>query len=250
MNLARIKLSGYENIVVDCPICNREIILNRASDLGSFEPIAGISTNCPECKGEFWLNGDRISERHKALIFDCHDLLRDKKYMNCILNVCQSYEIFFGLYLRVNLLYRPFNSDLGQRSVSGLKLNQLHRKLFDNTEKFGFIKMRSAALSLAVAPTPPSTLVDAEKHIETLSRSKLPSDAELDALHENKIARLLIRIRQVRINKLRNNVIHKVGYRPKHEEAETALEEARSILFPLTHLLNLHDDINWYYQRT
>ena len=36
------------------------------------------------------------------------------------------------------------------------------------------------------------------------------------------------------------------GYRPKRDEAENALQEARSILFPLTWRLNLHDDVNLY----
>ena len=36
---------------------------------------------------------------------------------------------------------------------------------------------------------------------------------------------------------------------PKREEVESALQEARSILFPLTGHLQLHDEINWYMRK-
>jgi len=43
--------------------------------------------------------------------------------------------------------------------------------------------------------------------------------------------------------------VHKQAYRPTREETEAALEEARSVLFPLTSRLGLYDDINWYLKR-
>ena len=99
----KIKSSGYENIVVTCPLCSHELVLNRATDLGTFEAISGTDVCCQECGRGFWINGDSVNERHEAIVFDCHDLLRTKRYMNCILNVCQAYEMFFSLYLRVNI---------------------------------------------------------------------------------------------------------------------------------------------------
>jgi hypothetical protein len=48
------------------------------------------------------------------------------------------------------------------------------------------------------------------------------------------------------INTLRNRIVHKQAYRPTREEAQLALEETGSLLFPLSHHLELYDDINWY----
>ena len=45
------------------------------------------------------------------LILDMPELYERKHYMNCILSLAQAYEVFFSLYLRVNLLFKPFGSD-------------------------------------------------------------------------------------------------------------------------------------------
>lgn len=77
-------------------MCNDEISFNRASDLQTFEPVGGANVSCYRCSGEFWINGDSINERHNALLFDCNEHLFAKRYMNCILNVSQAYEMFFA----------------------------------------------------------------------------------------------------------------------------------------------------------
>ena len=242
-----IKSSGYENIVVDCPLCNHEFVLNRATDLDTFEPISGTDVFCQKCGKGFWINGDSVNERHEAMIFDCHDLLKTKRYMNCILNVCQAYEMFFSLYLRVNILYIPFGKNIGQKRNSLDQFNQLYMQLSDETEKFGFAKMRDVFLRLAVQRDRPSGLDEAQGYIGALSKYSRPKDREIEFLPDKGIAALLIHIKQTRINELRNDVVHKRAYRPKRVEAEDAVAEARAVLFPLTFRLNLHDDLNWYF---
>ena len=248
MHIARIKLSGYENVVVDCPLCNRELILNRVSDLNTLRPISGTRASCPRCGGEFWLNSDTSNERHEAIILDCHDLLRAKKYMNCILNVCQAYEMFFSLYLRVNLLYVPFGSERRKSGDSLDKLNYLFRNLSAVTEKLTFAPMRDVFLHLVINPNRSSNLDESEALINALPNYACPEEAELENWPDKQISGLLIRIRRTQIHKLRNKVVHKEGYRPMNSEAEGALREARAVLFPLTARLDLHDDINWYVQ--
>ena len=247
MKSSQIKSSGYENIVVDCPLCNRELVLNRAADLGTFDPISGTNVYCLECGKEFWINSDSVNERHEAVIFDCHDLLRTKRYMNCILNVCQAYEMFFSLYLRVNILYIPFGKDVREKRNAIDQINKLAKGLSNETKKFGFARMRNVTLGLAVQPDRPSGLDEAQDYIDALSNYSLPKDTEIESLPDKRIAALLIRIKQTRINELRNDVVHKRAYRPKRVEAENAVTEARAILFPLTAKLGLHDDLNWYF---
>ena len=244
-----IKVSGYENIVVDCPICDDEVKLNRASDLQTFKPISGLSVSCRACKTDFWINGDSVNERHEALIFDCYDHLAAKRYMSCILNVCQAYEMFFSLYLRVNLLYRPYATDYRKGCASTDKLNALVRELARETGDLSFARMRNIYLRLMVRSEQPSSLDEVKVHIKDLRECQCPKDKELTVGRDKRISKLLLRVKRSKINGLRNDVVHKDGYRPKRSEAEHALSEARSVLLPLTSLLDLHDDVNWYFGR-
>ena len=241
---AEVRLAGYENVVADCPRCGYECVFNRASDLCTFQPISGADVRCLKCKQPFWLNGDTVNERHEVMLFECHELLERKKYMNCILNICQAYEMFFSLYLRVNLLYVPFgNSDWDSDSLE--KLNELSMKLEQKTRGFGFAKMLASFLRLIVEHNPPSTLDEAEKYIQSLC-SEMPKNTDVDSVKDNNLSNLLMCIKRIKINQSRNKVVHKIGYRPTRTEAEEAWKEAKSTLFPLTYLLNLHDDANWY----
>ena len=66
--------------------------------------------------------------------------------MNCILNVSQAYEIFFSLYVRVNLLYRPFANDHHKGSASIDVLHAGFRELASETEKLSFVRVRNIFL--------------------------------------------------------------------------------------------------------
>ena len=168
--------------------------------------------------------------------------------MNCILNVCQAYEMFFSLYLRVNLLYVPFGSEHPKGGGSLDKLNDLFLKLSVATAKLTFAPMRDIFLSLVIKPNRPSSLDESEAWIDALPNYACAEEAELEDPLDQQTSGLLIRIRRTQIHILRNKVVHKEGYRPMSSEAEGALREARLVLFPLTARLDLHDDINWYAQ--
>lgn len=243
---SRIKLSGYENVVVGCSLCKRELVFNRASDLNTVEPIGGARVSCFECEGEFWINGDTVNERHETIIFDCHDLLNGKRYMNCIPNICQAYEMFFGLYLRVNLVYVPFGSGRSKGDASLDKVNDLFLSLSEATKELTFRQMRDIFLRLAISPNSPADLDGSEAAINVLQNHKCPKDTELENWPDKQMSLLLMKVKRTRIIELRNKVVHEDGYRPKKEEAEGALKEARSVVFPLTARLELRDDINSY----
>jgi hypothetical protein len=70
------------------------------------------------------MNGDSINPAHDMLLFDCHELIERKRYMQCVLTVAQAYEVFFNHFLHVQVLYRAFarggDDDQGElRGVSG-----------------------------------------------------------------------------------------------------------------------------------
>jgi len=182
------------------------------------------------------------------LVFDCYELLQLKHYMNCILTLAQAYEAFFSLFLRVELLYKPFARDIGKDAKH---LNRLADQLYEKVKKHSFARMRALFLCQLIAGPRPANPAEAEVAIAGLKdRPSEPEDTELEALSDRHLVDLLKALKRTTINTLRNQVVHKQAYRPTREEAEAALEEARSLLFPLTSRLGLYDDINWYMRRS
>lgn len=255
--VVKIKQASYENIVVECPWCSRENIFNRASDLRTFRPIAGRNVSCQslDCGKSFRIVSDSVNNPHEMLIFDCHELLERKHYMNCILTLAQAYEVFFSLFLRVELLYKPFARDI-EKDID--HLNRLAEQFSEKVKSHTFAPMRALFLRQIIYGPHPANLAEAEKAIGGLeaglkarlkARPSDPTDAELEVLGDKQLVALLKALKSATINTLRNRVVHKQAYRPTREEAEAALEEARSLLFPLTSRLGLRDDINWYMSR-
>jgi hypothetical protein len=244
--VARGTRTSYENFAAECPWCDKESVFNRASDLGTFKPILGRDVSCLslDCGRPFRIMGDVVNNAHEMLVFDCYELLESKHYMNCILSLAQAYEVFFSLFFRVELLYRPFASDSGHRLDD---LNRLHQALLDQTRRYTFTPMRTLFLRHMVAGHSPRDLGEAATMVSALSSIQGdPSDCMIDGLADAKLVPLLQAVKTTRINEMRNDVVHKQAYRPNAKEALDHLEEARSVLFPLTDLLDLHDDINWY----
>ena len=100
---------SYENFVAVCPICDFRNIFSRVSDLKEREPIAFKQVACEDCGKPFNINNDSINAAYEMLVYDCYDLMEEKHYSYCILNLAQAYEVFFSHYLRVELLYKPFS---------------------------------------------------------------------------------------------------------------------------------------------
>jgi hypothetical protein len=243
---ARSKRTSYENVVAECPSCGRENIFNRASDLRTFEPIAGRDIFCQaaDCGKPFRIVGDSVNSAHEMLVFDCYELLERKHYMKAVLSLAQAYELFFSLFFRVEFLYRPFGADSDQELAD---LNQLSEALHEKLKEHTFAPMRALFLQNMVSRPQPKSLAEAAALVAALpDHPGDPKDAAIDGVADAKMVPLLKALKATSINSLRNRVVHKQAYRPTREEAKDALEEARSILFPLTSRLDLHDEINWY----
>lgn len=216
------------------------------SDLHTFEPIAGRDVSCQsvDCDKPFRIVGDLVNSPHEMLIFDCYELLERKHYMNAILTLAQSYEMFFSLFFRVELLYKPFGADPDQELAD---LNQLSEELHEKFKEHTFTRMRALFLRHMVTRPSPKNLVEAAAVVAALpDRPGDPKDAAIESLGDAKLVPLLKALKATAIHTLRNRVVHKQAYRPTREEAQAALEQTGSILIPLTSHLQLHDEINWY----
>ncbi len=141
-------------------------------------------------------------------------------------------------------MYKPFAAD-PDKEID--QLNRLAEALERKVRDHAFGPMRSLFLRQLVAGSSPKNLAEAEAAIGALpDRPEEPAEAELESLPDKQLVALIKAVKGTKINTLRNQVVHKRAYRPTRGEAETALEESRSVLFPLTQRLHLYDDINWY----
>ena len=155
--------------------------------------------------------------------------------------------MFFSLFLRVEFLYKPYAADPNENAVKLHNFNRLAKQLSKKVEKYAFPKMRKLFLWQIVSGCSPLTLADAEAAIGKLKvRKDCPNDADLESLSDKELMPILKAIRDTQIDKLRNKVVHKQAYRPTWEEVESALDECRKLLPPLTWHLGLHDDPGWY----
>jgi hypothetical protein len=247
--IAENRRTSYENFVAVCPECGKDSIFNRASDLHTFEPIAGLDVAClsGDCRKPFRIVNDSVNSAHEMLIFDCYELIERKHYMNCILSLAQAYEVFFNLFFRVELLYKPFGSDPDRKTA---ELDRLTDELQKKMKKHTFAPLRRLFLSHIVAGHSLKTLAEASGLLSALPEDPRhpqdPKNATIESLPDAKLVSLLKAIKGTDINTQRNEVVHKRAHRPTREQADAALEETRSILFPLTNKLELYDEINWY----
>lgn len=247
--VARSKRASYENLTVDCPLCGEENIFNRASDLRTFEPIGGRDVVCQngDCRRSFRVVGDSVSSAHEMLIWNCYELLERKHYMSCILSLALSYEVFFSLFFRVELLFKPFAAE-PEHDIAAL--NRLSEELAKQIQKHTFAPMRALFLRYVVDGRSPRNLHDAVLIIDELGNNPgVPKDSAIDVVSDTALVPFLKALKATSINTLRNHVVHKRGYRPTRTEVEAALAETRSILFPLTARLKLYDDINYYMRK-
>ena len=248
--LVRAERTSYENIEATCPHCGRYCILNRASDLRDFMPVARKDVACTECGKIFALGGDIVSPGYRSIIYDSTDLLKRKRFMLAVAGACQAYEMFFALYLRVELMYKPFWRDYEKGGGSISALNEISKSFLARVDGFSFDRMRSCFLQQAVSDVKPESLKDAAIMIDSLGGSKSPRLSEIRrAAVEGHVKKLLCRVAKTEVNALRNKVVHQRAYRPRRGEAEGAVKEARSLLFRLGHHLDLRENINWYRER-
>ena len=252
--VARAERTTYENIEAACPNCGRTCVLNRRSDLKTRMPVAGKEVPCTECGTHFWLTGDTVNASYESILYDCVDLLRLKRYMLSVVGACQAYEMFFGLYLRVELVYEPFGRECqGEQWPPIESLNDLSKALRRKVKGRAFDKLRARFLRQVICEAPPLSCQDAELAIDSLARTdrwKRPKQVQIqNASVSETLKPLLLGVAKTKVHELRNKVVHQRGYRPSREEAESAVNEASSLLFPLGSKLELREDINWYTMR-
>jgi hypothetical protein len=241
------KIPSYENYEVSCPHCKHWNIYNRVSDIKSIKLITDHIVVCQndKCKKEFCIGGDFINPAWQMLILDCEMLKESKRYSYCILNLCQAFEMYFSFYPRVELIYKPFAIE---QKHDFKHFNKLSHLLMDNIKDLTYSPLRSIIMNLIIKNGKYKNLSESEVDINNLkSYKKTPSDIVLTKIAEKELSNLLIELKENSIHYLRNQVVHKEGYRPTLEEVERA-EESSRILYKLDNYLGVLSQQSYYYE--
>ena len=239
----KIKESNYENIHIDCPSCKKSIIYNRVSDLECIEPIGGREVECLNCHKALWISGDSVTPLYWDFIYQSEILFSNKRYMYCLLNICQAYEVFFLQYLKTVLVYDIFR---GRNDESGFEefkttLNLLLQKVANST----FTPLRKMFMKLALKPPSLVNVEDTTRYINTINDISSFKEHFFDEYQfENKdqIVPYLKSIWESKVGEKRNDVVHKEAYRPSKNEVEVFIKEARKNIFNLEFALGVNGD--------
>lgn len=98
----------YETIKVGCDNCGAVGVYNRINDIGDAGPYAGLDIRCLVCGKMFWIYGDIANSADDLFIYSADEYFRAKRYMLCVANVAQAWEIFFSTFAYSNYIYKPF----------------------------------------------------------------------------------------------------------------------------------------------
>ncbi len=178
-------------------------------------------------------------ERDQELLADCAELMSQGRYTLVALAVCQAFESFMSAALRFDIVYRPHLrlAEPDPQAVEA-RLSALFRK----TKAMSFDNLRWAFIAHFATATTPSTWSEADAAIHALNPNlKRPPARDIQAmlaLAPPDRSGVLGRLVDVQVHELRSRAAHHDTYRPTRDEAEAALEEARSLIARLALVLS------------
>ena len=246
-NLYALKTKiNYENFIAKCPYCKEENIFNRASDLKTFEYIDCKEVVCFECKQKFYIKSDLVSEKHEYMIYDCCALLKQKKYMYCIINLCVACEAFFLKGIEIKLLWEPWKRKLFQRDTE--IFNHYSDKLHKKTQDYSYSKLLNVFFDLYLKNRSFLSQMSIDDYMNLIDCfAKIePKDEDIQKYHDPETKDLFMRLKKLKINKMRNNVAHKCAFRPTRQDVEKYLEEERSVVFGLQTRLKMKHETTYF----
>lgn len=254
-------ITTYENFIALCPCCKKQNIFNRVSDLKTFKPISRKEVRCIYCSKAFVIGTDSISEKYEYFLLDCYDLKAQKKYMSCIINLCQACEAFFLKCTEIKLLWLPWRTHVFGKlekmyeykcrtknktkmctcyDIFNLYSSKLHNKLKD----CAYQRLLSLFYDLYLNDKSFRSQKEIDNYINNMEcYAKMPKDEDIEKKCDGKLRKLLVRLKKSDINIMRNKVAHKDGFRPTLEDVEYYLEDIREIIFGLKRELKLEHEI-------
>ena len=237
MDSTKIKKSNYETITVDCPNCCSENIYNRQDDLKTEKAISGMNVICYSCKQIYWIYYDRINPIYEMLYFDALEFEKTKRYIICILNYCQSIETFFYYMIYNQIIKLPY-----QKKPDIKQFNESRKIFLEKFTDFSFNDLKNIFLNIFIKSIVIKQLTDIDNFFSNLDYLKnCPSDNDIKN-HSNIIIRKnFLEIKNLKTNEIRNNIIHKEGYRPSLKEVDRCKKETYRIVFEIKREMKIKD---------
>jgi hypothetical protein len=215
-------LSSYENLVGTCHSCDAEVIVNRATDLRGTYPSSRVIFKCPKCGRRLRPGGDIANHPVDQFIYDAHDPMRKRRYMQVVLLTAQSLELTLAICVRHAILAKlPKPKRLRKTSPILKVATAVHAALDGLT--LGTLRKVVANLAFKANPTSIADALDAIKGLNKL-RDKLPTDTDIAGLTDTNLQEAIGRLVAIpNFVTLRNKVVHE-AQRPTQSQAEWSLE--------------------------
>jgi len=216
-------LSGYENLVGTCRLCDTEVIVNRATDLQGTYPSSRVVFNCPNCGRRVRSGGDIANHQGDQFIYDAYEAMQKRRYMQVVVLSAQSLELTLSMCIQQAILAKLPKPKRLRTTSSILKVAVA---LDEGMEKLTLGVLRNVVAHLAFQ-TNPTTIPDALTAVEglkNLTGKQLPTDADIATLPNAELQEAVGRLVGIpNYVKLRNKVVHK-ALRPTQSQAEWCLE--------------------------
>ena len=241
--MAEIRNATHETVAAECDHCGVECIFSRRDDLQTIMPIAGQNVVCTACGESFWVSGDIVEESWRFILDDAKADKRAKRYGPAIARACQGWELFMYACAESIFIFRPFFSDRScEHDIDAL--NELSRQLRAETKGFTFGPLRNLMANVIALRVAPTTLSEAASAIAAISSLRFrypPPDDVVAGIRDTELLDLIAGLNELTVGALRNDVIHKTGYRPSADEVARCLGDEIGFLYRLKHHLGIGD---------
>lgn len=200
----------YETVTARCDHCGEVRTYNRIDDIGDPGPYAGRNIRCLVCGREFWVHGDIVNSADDLFIYNADEYFRQRRYMLCVANLAQAWEIFFSTFAHSNYIYNPFfTTSPWDRDYE--QFNQVSAQLNSAIEKFPFVRMKNVVINTVLQEVHPATLIESEAAISRIVDDRFDNDSKkvnIDAFPDQQRRELIRKLQRLRVGDLRNKVVH------------------------------------------
>jgi hypothetical protein len=256
MNKARLLRSDgdnfkatYENYEVACPICKKWNVFNRITDIKSIGAACGKQVQCQYCKRDFIINADELEEQYEYFLNDCDVLMKEKKYMYCVLILCQACEAFFMKCIDIKLLWEPYRKGVfGWNDKKYQLFDDFFEQVHNEFRRSTYHSLRKIVLDIYLNNRSCSIQEEILNYLKMMTNStyiREPSDETIRTEFDDRRRQVLLRLKRLKIHEIRNAVAHKEGFRPTLNDVKYHMAQVKSYIEDFKTVFNLHDILEY-----
>ena len=239
----------YENYGIECSICKKWNVFNRITDIKSIGAACGKEVQCFHCHKSFVISTDNVEEQYQYFLNDCEVLIQQKKYMYCILNLCQACEAFFMKCIDIKLLWEPYRKGVfGWNDKKYQLFDDFFEQIHSEFRKSTYHSLRKIILDIYLNNRSCSMQEDILNYLKMMTNRPYiqePSDEAIRAEMDERRRQVLLRLKRLKINEIRNAVAHKEGFRPSLNDVKYHMAQVKSLTEDFKTVFNLNDILKY-----